>query len=65
MPCIQPSQLLIATYSPIVLAYPDATIYACDESGIESVAYEDADPVRLIRYFLASRERFLTQLFAD
>ncbi|HEY5188642.1 MAG TPA: AAA family ATPase [Solirubrobacteraceae bacterium] len=59
------SQLLIATHSPIVLAYPEATIYACDESGIETVAYEDAEPVRLTERFLASRERFLDALFAD
>jgi predicted ATPase len=59
------SQLLIATHSPIILAYPDATIYACDESGIEAVSYEDAEPVRLTQHFLAGRERFLAALFDD
>jgi predicted ATPase len=57
------SQCLIATHSPIVLAYPQATIYECGASGIERVEYEDAEPVRLTRSFLSSRERFLAQLF--
>jgi len=28
------SQFVIATHSPIVLAYPEATIYSCDEHGL-------------------------------
>ena len=59
------SQFIIATHSPIVLAYPDATIYACTPGGLEQVAYEDAEPVRLTRAFLESRPRFLQQLFTD
>ena len=27
------SQLIIATHSPIILAYPEATIYHCSEHG--------------------------------
>ncbi len=61
----QNSQFVIATHSPIILAYPDATIYSCDKDGIDEVAYEDADPVRLTRSFLGARERFLLELFAD
>lgn len=59
------SQFIIATHSPIILAYPDATIYACTPGGLEKVAYEDAEPVRLTRAFLESRPRFLQQLFTD
>lgn len=59
------SQFIIATHSPIVLAYPGATIYACGESGLEQTDYEDAEPVRLTKGFLNARERFLHQLFAD
>jgi predicted ATPase len=36
------SQLLIATHSPILLAYPGATIYSCGEHGLEQVSYGDA-----------------------
>ena len=61
----QGSQFVIATHSPIVLAYPDATIYVCNEAGVERIEFDDADPVRLTLSFLNSRERFLQQLFSD
>jgi predicted ATPase len=59
------SQFIIATHSPILLAYPDATIYACSEDGLGEVSYEDAEPVRLTQSFLGARERFLEALFAE
>ena len=59
------SQFIIATHSPILLAYPGATIYRCGEEGLEQVGYEDADPVRLTSAFLRDRERFLQHLLAD
>jgi predicted ATPase len=59
------SQLIIATHSPIVLAYPEATIYHCSERGLEPVQYEDAEPVRLTRSFLEARERFVHELMRD
>jgi predicted ATPase len=59
------SQFVIATHSPIVLAYPDATIYDCTQDGLTEIAYEDANTVRLTHSFLAARDRFLDQLLAD
>jgi predicted ATPase len=35
------SQFIIATHSPILMAYPDAYIYACSPDGIELVDYYD------------------------
>ena len=35
------SQFVIATHSPIILAYPDAIIYEFSEDGIERVDYRD------------------------
>ena len=61
---IDGSQFIIATHSPIILAYPDAIIYTCDEDGLHPIAYEDAEPVRLTRSFLDSREGFLRHLLA-
>lgn len=61
----QGSQFIIATHSPIVLAYPDATIYAFGEHGLETVEYEEAEPVRLTHAFLGARERFLERLLGD
>ncbi|HEY1517871.1 MAG TPA: AAA family ATPase [Solirubrobacteraceae bacterium] len=59
------SQLIIATHSPIILAYPDSTIYNCSERGLEPIDYEDAEPVRLTQSFLEARERFLRALLAE
>jgi predicted ATPase len=61
----QNSQFVVATHSPIILAYPDATIYSCSEDGIEEVEYQEADPVRLTHSFLQARDRFLKELLAD
>ena len=59
------SQLVIATHSPIVLAYPDAIIYECNVDGLRAIEYDEAEPVRLMRGFLADPGRYLTQLFGD
>jgi predicted ATPase len=61
---IDGAQFVIATHSPLLLAYPDAIIYELSERGIEHVSYEDTDHYRLTRSFLDSPERFLRQLFA-
>ena len=59
------SQFIVATHSPIALAYPEATIYACTAEGVEEVVYEDVEAVRLTQAFLDGRERFLERLLAD
>jgi predicted ATPase len=61
----QGSQFVIATHSPILLAYPEATIYRCHDEGIEAVDFADAEPVRLTQSFLQARERFLAELLDD
>jgi predicted ATPase len=58
------SQFIIATHAPIVLAYPDATIYQLDASGIAPVRFDDTEHVRLTRDFLNDRERFLDRLLS-
>jgi predicted ATPase len=61
----QGSQFVIATHSPIVLAYPGATILACTDDGLHETAYDDAEPVRLTRGFLDSPQAFLRALLED
>ncbi len=56
------SQFVIATHSPLILAFPDSLIYACEDDGVEAVSYDDAAPVTLTRSFLADPERFLRLL---
>lgn len=56
-------QFIIATHSPILLAYPGAVIYEFTDTGITRVDYDDAEPVRLTRSFLDAPDRFFSHLF--
>ncbi len=57
------SQFVIATHSPILMAYPEALIYRLAPNGIERVAYEDTEHYRITRDFLNSPERYFRTLF--
>ncbi|SDN28486.1 Predicted ATPase [Psychrobacillus sp. OK028] len=56
------SQFIIATHSPILLGYPDATILSFDDGEIKEVEYEETDHFQLTKYFLQNRERFLQEI---
>ncbi len=56
------SQFLVATHSPILLAFPSATIYLLDESGIRPVPYRESPPFRVTRAFLENPELSLREL---
>jgi len=58
------SQFIIATHSPIIMAYPDALIYEFSESGLRTVEYHDTEHYRVTRAFLDRPEQMLRQLFA-
>jgi predicted ATPase len=58
------SQFIIATHSPILMAYPDAYIYAFSPNGIERVAYEQTEHYRITRDFLSNPQRMLEMLLA-
>ncbi len=58
------AQFVVATHSPLLLAYPDAFIYALGDRGIELVEYEDTEHYRLTRSFLEEPGRFLHHLFS-
>jgi predicted ATPase len=58
----QEGQLIIATHSPLLLAFPEAVIYSFDSVPIQPVAYDDLEHVRLTRDFLNNPARFLHQL---
>lgn len=56
------AQFVIATHSPILLAFPNARIYNFDATPIQAVAYEELDHVRITRDFLAAPGRYLNQI---
>jgi predicted ATPase len=58
------SQFIIATHSPILMAYPDAWIYACSADGIERIEYRDTEHFRVMHDFIVNPKRMLDVLLA-
>lgn len=59
------SQFIVATHSPILLAYPNATIYSLSEHAITKVAYTDTDHYIVTREFLNKHETMLRKLLEE
>jgi predicted ATPase len=58
-------QFVIATHSPIIMAYPDARIYWLDADGIREVAYTETEHYLVARGFLGNPQRTLAVLLAE
>lgn len=56
------SQFLIATHSPILMAYPNATIYLLADGPPQTVAYEDTEHYTVTRNFLTRTQQMLDVL---
>lgn len=61
----QDAQFIIATHSPVLLAFPQARIYSFDRVPVASVPYDDLDHVILTRAFLTDPQAFLRRLRGD
>ena len=53
------SQFLIATHSPILMAYPDAAIYLLDNGAPNLIAYRETEHYRVTRNFLTRTGQML------
>lgn len=58
----QDSQFIIATHSPILMAFPAAVILNFDQIPVQPVKYQDLDHVRLTRDFLNNPDAYLNRL---
>jgi predicted ATPase len=58
------SQFIVATHSPILLAYPRASIHLFSDDGIRAISYEETEQFTLTKDFLLNREQYLEDLFA-
>jgi len=56
------SQFIIATHSPILMAYPDADILVLSEQGIHQTAYEETEHYKITKQFLDNPGRMLREL---
>ena len=61
----QGSQFVISTHSPVLLGYPDTTIYSLSDAGMRTTTYEQTENYELTRAFLDDRGAFLRHLFGD
>jgi predicted ATPase len=59
------SQFIIATHSPILLAYPRSKIVLFDGTGLSEVRYEDTEHYSITRYFLNNHRRMVDELMSD
>lgn len=58
----QNGQFIIASHSPILMAYPGAEIFHFSEGRIERARFDDLEHVRLMRDFLNNPDAFLRNL---
>ncbi len=56
------AQFIIATHSPILLAYPHAQIFSFSSSGIQAIDYEDTEHFQITRNFLNNHVRQISLL---
>lgn len=61
----QDSQFIIATHSPILLAYPNAKILLLDHRGYVPVNYKDTEHYQLTRRILDDTDGVLKDVFAE
>ena len=59
------TQFIIASHSPIILAYPNADIYEFSEAGIEKKSYKETESYSVTKAFLDDPERMMKFLFDD
>lgn len=59
------SQFIIATHSPILMAYPDADILEFSEQGIHKVGYRETEHYKITKQFIDMPEQMVQCLLSD
>lgn len=59
------SQFIISTHSPILMAYPNATIYTLGEQGLAETPYQDTEHYTVTRRFMENPRRMMRYLFEE
>lgn len=62
---VQNAQFIIATHSPMMMAYPGATILSFDEAPVRAVRYEELEHVQLMRSFLNHPSQYIRHLTGE
>ncbi len=61
----QNSQFIVATHSPILMAYPNAVLYELNDCGMKKTSYYETNHYRLTKQFMDCPERMLKVLLED
>ena len=56
------SQFIIATHSPIIMAYPNAEIFLLSEDGINKTQYIDTEHYQTTKRFINDSERMIDMI---
>ena len=59
------SQFIIATHSPILMAYPNADILQFTEGGIDKVSYRETEHYKITKQFIDTPERMIKYLLSE
>ncbi len=61
----QQSQFIIATHSPILIAYPGARIWEFTESGLVEKHYTETENYLIMKSYFSNTESFMSKLFDE
>ena len=59
------SQFIIATHSPILMAYPNSEILQFTEAGIDKVSYRETEHYKITKQFIDTPERMIKYLLSE
>jgi predicted ATPase len=59
------TQFIIATHSPLLLAFPGAQIFSFDGPKITELKYEQTEPFQLVSGFLRNPKLYIKKLFEE
>ena len=58
-------QFIISTHSPVLLAYPDATLYSFESNHLRESSFHALENINFLRDFLSEPARYLRRLGED
>ncbi len=58
-------QVLMATHSPVLMAYPNATLLRLTKHGLEPITVEQTDHYKVMREFYADPASFVSAAIAE
>ena len=58
----QDSQFIIATHSPILLSFPNATIYEVNDGDLTKVDYEECSTYGFMKDYINNYKRYIRHI---